>query len=137
VAAAFAAMMLLPALAFGQEAAPPALVLELNAAQKSEQGCRLTFVVTNNLGADLSKAAFEIGLFDADGVVERLTILDFNELPAAKTRIVRFDLSGLDCTKISRALVNHATECAGDGIQPASCMRQLKTQTKTGIAFGV
>ena len=37
----------------GRGSAPvPALMLELNGAQPSEKGCRLTFVVTNNLGAD-------------------------------------------------------------------------------------
>ena len=42
----------------------PDLALELNAAQPSQKGCRLTFVVTNNLGEDLNKAAFEIALFN-------------------------------------------------------------------------
>lgn len=42
----------------------PVLTLELNAAQPSDKGCRLTFLVSNNLGADLTKAAFEIALFN-------------------------------------------------------------------------
>ena len=115
----------------------PALVLELNAAQPSDKGCRLTFVVTNNLGAELTKAAFEIALFNGAGVVDRLTVLDFNELPAGKTKVVRFDLSGTDCTKISRVLVNHATECTGVGIDPKACLGQLKPETKSTIVFGV
>lgn len=124
--------------AFGQEAAtPPALSLELNGAQPSEKGCRLTFVVNNGLGADLSKAAYEIALFNDSGVVDRLTVLDFKELPAGKTKVVRFDLAGTDCAKVSRALVNNSTECTGAGIEPATCMQRLKTSTKTDIAFGV
>lgn len=115
----------------------PALSLELNAAQPSDKGCRLTFVVNNGLGADLSKAAFEIALFNDAGVVDRLTVLDFRELPAGKTRVTRFDLSGTDCGKIGRVLVNSATECAGNGVEPTACMRSLKTASKAGIAFGV
>lgn len=115
----------------------PALSLELNAAQPSEKGCRLTFVVSNALGADLSKAAFEIALFDAAGVVDRLTVLDFKELPAGKTKVTRFDLAGTDCGKLGRVLINSATECAGAGVEPAACMRALKTSTRTGIALGV
>jgi hypothetical protein len=119
-------------------AAPaPALVLELNGAQPSDKGCRLTFVVTNNLGAELTKAAFEIALFNEAGVVDRLTVLDFNELPAGKTKVARFDLAGTDCTKISRVLVNHATECTGAGIDPKACLAQLKPETKSTIVFGV
>lgn len=120
-----------------QEAASPALLLELNATQPSDKGCRLTFVVTNNLGPELTKAAFEIALFNDAGVVDRLTVLDFNELPAGKTKVARFDLAGADCGKISRVLVNHATECLGTGIDPKACLSQLKPTTKSNILFGV
>ncbi|CDX25901.1 conserved exported hypothetical protein [Mesorhizobium plurifarium] len=127
--------MSLAAPAWAQSA--PALSLELNAAQPSEKGCRLTFVVNNALGADLSKAAFEIALFNQAGVVDRLTVLDFKDLPAGKTKVTRFDLTGADCGKLSRVLINSATECAGTGVEPAACMRTLRTSTKTAIAFGV
>jgi hypothetical protein len=114
----------------------PVLTLELNGAQPSDKGCRLTFVVNNDLGAGLSKAAFEIALFNQEGVVDRLTVLDFKDLPAGKTKVTRFDLAGADCAKISRVLVNSATECAGSGIEPTACLAHLKTQTKTAISFG-
>ena len=123
--------------AWAQSAPAPQLSLELNAAQPSDKGCRLTFVVNNGLGADLSKAAFEIALFNEAGVVDRLSVLDFKDLPAGKTKVTRFDLAGTNCTKLSRVLINSATECAGAGVEPAACMRGLKTETKTGIAFGV
>ena len=134
------ALAVLPAGA--QEAAKnpapvPALVLELNGAQPSDKGCRLTFVVTNNLGAELTKAAFEIALFNDTGVVDRLTVLDFNELPVGKTKVARFDLAGTDCTKISRVLVNTATECTGPGVDSKACLHQLKPETKSGISFGM
>ena len=130
------ALAVLPARA--QEAAKDAaLILELNGAQPSDKGCRLTFVVTNNLGAELTKAAFEIALFNEAGIVDRLTVLDFNELPAGKTKVARFDLAGTDCTKVSRVLINHATECTGAGIDPKACLSQLKPETKSTIVFGM
>ncbi|MBZ9742555.1 MULTISPECIES: hypothetical protein [unclassified Mesorhizobium] len=119
------------------EQSAPVLTLELNAAQPSEKGCRLTFLVNNSLGADVTKAAFEIALFNEAGVVDRLTVLDFKDLPSGKTKVTRFDLAGADCAKVSRVLINSATECVGSGVEPAACMRKLKTDTKTGIAFGV
>jgi hypothetical protein len=133
------AMSAAPALAQTGDGAPapPALTLELNGAQTSDKGCRLTFVVNNSLGAELTKAAFEIALFNDSGVVDRLTVLDFKELPAGKTKVTRFDLAGVDCAGISRILVNHATECAGEGVEPAACLRKLKTTAKAGIAFGM
>ena len=129
-------LAILPAGAQETAKAPaPSLILELNGAQPSDKGCRLTFVVTNNLGAELTKAAFEIALFNDAGIVDRLTVLDFNELPAGKTKVARFDLSGTDCTKISRVLINHATECAGAGIDPKACLSRLKPETKSTIVF--
>jgi hypothetical protein len=135
-ALALVALAVLPARA-QETAKSPGLALELNAAQPSDKGCRLTFVVTNNLGAELTKAAFEIALFNDAGVVDRLTVLDFNELPAGKTKVARFDLAGTDCTKISRVLVNHATECTGTGVDPKACLREFKPETKSGISFGL
>lgn len=122
---------------WSQEAGSRALTLELNSAQPSEKGCRLTFVVTNALGADLSKAAFEIALFNEAGVVDRLTVLDLSELPVNKTKVARFDLAGVDCAKISRVLVNVATQCEGEGIDARACLKALKPETKSGIAFGM
>lgn len=121
-----------------QEVPPsPALVLELNAAQPSEKGCRFTFVVNNGLGVEISKAAFEIALFNEAGVVDRLTVLDFKDLPAGKTKVTRFDLPGTDCGKVSRVLVNQATDCAGPGVDPSACLKSLRTGSKSGIAFGI
>jgi hypothetical protein len=131
------AVSLVVAPAWAQEPAPvPTLNLELNAAQPSDKGCRLTFVVNNALGADLSEAAFEIVLFNEAGIVDRLTVLDFKDLPAGKTKVARFDLAGSDCTRISRLLVNSAADCTGAGVEPTACLRNLKTDTRTGIAFG-
>ena len=93
--------------------------------------------MANNLGAGLTKAAFEIALFNDAGIVDRLTVLDFNELPAGKTKVARFDLAGTDCAKISRVLINHATECVGAGVEPDACQRQLKPETRSGISFGM
>ena len=137
-----AAMTAFPVAAAGlaqaeEQPQKPALMLELNAAQPSEKGCRLTFVVTNNLGGELSKAAFEVAMFNETGTVDRLTVLDFKDLPSGKTKVARFDLGGADCGKISRLLINTATECAGAGIEPPACLRDLRTETKTQIAFGV
>lgn len=123
-----------------EQPAPPAqaapLSLELNAVQPSEKGCRLTFVVNNGLDATLSRAAFEIVLFDRAGVVDRITVLEFKELTADKTKVSRFDLAGVDCAKLGRVLVNAVTDCVGDGVSAETCSRQLKTASKAGIEFG-
>jgi hypothetical protein len=121
-----------------QAAAPaPVLRLELNAAQPSQKGCRLTFVVENRLAADIERMGFELALFDDKGVVERLTVLEFKDMPAGKTKVSRFDLSSVDCGKIGRILINHASDCVGAGVGPSDCMQRLETVSRApGIAFG-
>lgn len=119
-------------------AAPvPGLLVELNALQPSERGCRFTFVVKNDLGGELASAAFELVLFDKEGMVSRITIVDFKDLPEGKTKVRQFDFSGIDCADLGRILVNDATECSGTGIEPKACIRHLKAETRTETEFGV
>jgi len=134
--AAAAAIILQPLLAASAQAqeAGPALRIELNALQPSQSGCRLTFVATNLLPQDITKAAFEVVLFNKAGMVERLSVFDFQELPASRTRVRQFALAGADCANISRILVNGATACEGTGVDAKACGR-IETTTKGDVVF--
>lgn len=135
VLTSLAAVPLAPASA--QTTAPePHVSLDLNALQPSEGGCRLTFVVANDLATPIDRAAYEMALFDKAGVVDRLTVLDFKSLPSGKTRVSRFDLKGVDCADVGRVLINDSTECSGAGTPPDACLSALKTQSTSGISFG-
>lgn len=124
--------------AHAQEAAQDAaLTVELNALQPSDRGCRFTFIATNGLGSELTKAAFELVLFDTEGKVSRLTVVDFKDLPQGKTKVRQFDFSGIDCAAVGRVLINDSTECAGPAIEPKACIQKLKAQTRTEVVFGV
>lgn len=112
------------------------LQVELNALQPTANGCRFTFIVTNNLEAELSSVGFELVLFDKAGMVSRMTIVDFKDLPQAKTKVRQFDFSGVDCANLGRVLINDATECKGNGVEPGTCIRALSTQTRTETLFG-
>lgn len=112
------------------------LSLELNRMEPSEKGCRVTFVVHNGLARALSKAAYEVVLFDRKGLVSRLMILDFQDLPADKTKVRQFDLASIDCAGVSRVLVNSAAECKGDGLADGDCMSALSLSARAEIDFG-
>lgn len=129
-----AALALGPASA--QEAKAPALSLELNALQPSERGCRFTFVVANQLQSDITRAAFELVLFDKNGLVERLTVVDFMDLPQGKTKVRQFDFNGTKCEDVGRVLVNNATECTGEGVDASTCIRELETKSLGDVTFG-
>lgn len=114
----------------------PSLNLELNALEATDRGCRLTFVAANRLGKDISRAAYEVALFGKDGLVKRLTVLDFQALPDGQTKVRQFDLAEVDCTELGRVLVNGATACEGAGGGAGDCMDRLETATRGAVAFG-
>ena len=113
------------------------LGLELSALQPSDKGCRLTFLVKNDTGAEISRAAFEIALFATDGIVDRLTVLEFKGLPVGRSKVSRFELAGVDCSKVGRVLINAVTACEGAGLTPQLCETKLAPTSKTGITFGL
>ena len=129
---------------FAQEAsapvaAPPAtgeassgLSISLNAVETTANGCKLTFVVDNELAETIESLQTEVALFNADGVVDRLTMLDFLTLPAGKMRVRQFELPGQSCEALGGLLLNDIKVCEAGG---ADCMANLTTDSKAGIPF--
>lgn len=120
-----------------QESAAPQLALELNAAQSSERGCRVTFLATNELGAPLDRASVEMALFKGDGAIDRIVTLDFKALSEGKTKVLQFELANLDCADLSRVLINDITACEGAGLAAEACLDGLVPSARPDIVFGV
>ncbi len=117
--------------------ATPELAIELNALSPSETGCRVTFLATNQMGTELTRSALEVALFGADGGIDRMVSLEFKAMPEGKARVLQFDLSGLDCSNISRVLINDVVACEGDGLDPRICLAALKPSSRLAAGFGV
>lgn len=112
--------------------------IELNRAEDVPEGCRLTFVATNNTGIALSKASYEVAVFGADGVMGQLVVLEFGELPLAKTRVVQFDLPAAKCESLSRLLVNGQDSCESAEGQHDTCLKALSASSRVqSIPFGL
>ncbi|MDG1281321.1 MAG: hypothetical protein P8O10_08430 [Pseudorhodobacter sp.] len=110
--------------------------LELNTAADAEQGCRLTYVATNNTSIALEKSSYEVAVYDNDGIVQRLLVLEFGWLPVGKTRVVQFDLPGQSCESISRISVNGPVECASaEGEQTVCRDNQILSSRVRTIQF--
>lgn len=135
--AALAAVTFITLPAIAQDAAVPSLVLELNALQPTEAGCRITFLATNRLAAAIDKATFEVALFGTGGGIDRLVSLDFKTLAKGKTKVLQFELSDLQCDAVSRVLINDVTACEGTGLEGSSCFANLSTSTRVKAEFGV
>lgn len=118
--AALALCLPWPALAQDASASPQAdppqhagLQIELNAAQDVEAACRLTFLVRNGLGVPLGQLALETVVLTDQGIVDRLTLFDFRDLPMDLPRVRQFDLPGIACASIATILINGVATCAG------------------------
>ena len=112
--------------------------LELNTSADVEGACRLTFVATNNSGQALTKTAYEVAAFNADGVVSQILVLEFGALPLAKTRVVQFDLPAIKCSDLSRLLVNSADTCETAAGPQDICMKALSASSRIAtMPFGL
>ena len=109
------------------------LLIELNAVESQESGCKLSFLALNGHPADISKAVFETVVFDAAGQVDRLTLLDFAELPAARPRVRQFMIQGMACGDVGQILFNGASTCESADLGPDTCTAALMLESKVHI----
>lgn len=119
-------------------ASQKSLSLELNKAADTESGCLLTFVGVNRTGLSLASVAYELVLFDKDGLVERMSAFDFGGMPNGKTFVRQFELKGSKCPGLSQILVNGAARCQqADPVKGTedTCISALAPSTRTDIAF--
>ncbi len=111
-------------------AAAPAVSIELSAAEQVGEACLLSFVAQNGHAQDIAQAVYETVLFDENGQVARLTLLDFQDLPAGRMRVRQFQFAR-SCSAISRVLINGATTCTGEALAEGACSRNLSLTSRT------
>lgn len=132
-----ALLLALPLPAAAQDAAAGQFALELNAMRPGTDGCKVTFLATNELGAPLARAAVETALFDAEGAIARIVTLELKDLAVGKTKVLQFSLKGLACEGIGRILINDVTACEGEGLDGSACLAGLRPTALPAIAFGL
>ena len=109
--------------------------LELNTLQPTDNGCLFTFVAENTLDTAIEKASYEVVLFDGDGLVQRMTVLDFQDLPTERTRVRQFNLADTQCDAVSRVLINDVAACTGEGIEETLCIDRLSVTSQSDVEF--
>jgi hypothetical protein len=116
-----------------QAPAESALTIELNAVEPQAGACRLVFLATNALGADLSALVVETVVIDRAGKVVLLTLFDFRDLPQGRPRARQFDLAGTDCATLGRVILNDIHACTGEGLDRAACKAGLQWSSRTDV----
>ncbi len=121
-----------PALAQNTQAgAGPQLSVELNTVRDIEGGCRMMFMARNTLAADIETLVLEAVLFTREGGVERLTLLDFQDLPRGRPRVRQFDFQGPTCKSLGQILINGVHACTGVGTESTACTEGLRLDSRT------
>ncbi|WP_371833310.1 hypothetical protein [Ferirhizobium litorale] len=114
-------------------ASKDALDVELNALVPSQKGCMMTFVARNGMAVPVTKISFELAFFNQKNAVDRITVLDFRDLPVGKVRVRQFDMPGVQCDSVSRIIVNDTPVC--DGPAAGECMGKLTTRSQLSVPF--
>jgi hypothetical protein len=109
------------------------LDVELNGLAPSQKGCMMTFVALNKLASPISKVSFELAFFNDKNVVDRITVLDFRDLPQGKKRVRQFDMPNVKCDSVTRLLINDTPVCDGPG--SGECMKGLVTRSQLSVPF--
>ncbi len=115
-----------------EPASAPAVSIELSATEQVGEACLLSFVAQNGHAQDIAQAVYETVLFDENGQVARLTLLDFQDLPAGRMRVRQFQFP-YACSGISRVLINGATTCDGTDLPQGACSRDLTLSSRTDL----
>jgi len=109
------------------------LGIELNTVTEIDGGCRMIFMAENNMASDIDMLVFEAVLFTAEGAVERLTLLNFEDVPRNRPRVRQFDFLGPACTDLGQVMINGVHNCTGDGIESSSCDDGLTVNSRTAL----
>jgi hypothetical protein len=115
------------------ENASSRLVLELNSLQDTGTACRVTFLARNETGAAIDHAVFETVIFDNSGGVVSLSLFDFRDLPADRPRVRQFDLPGISCGSVGKALINGASTCVVGGAENMVCQDALSLESRLAV----
>jgi hypothetical protein len=98
-------------------------------------GCRAYFVVANPGAEPVPELQLDLILFGTDGIISRRLAVEVGPLPAEKTVVRLFDLSGTPCDSIGHILLNDVLSCqvgtAASSSDPrAACLTRIAVSSR-------
>ncbi|MDH3280141.1 MAG: Tat pathway signal sequence domain protein [Gammaproteobacteria bacterium] len=122
-----------PTLALGQDLS--GLTVELNKLEEAENACRAYLVFENRSESAFSSLKLDLVMFGADGIITRRLAVEGGPLPAGKTSVKLFEISGLACSGISRILLNDVISCRDDSGEHDDCVERVTTSSRNEVSF--
>ncbi len=114
-----------------------AINLSLNSLDGNGDACRMTFVVRNEMAAEIEDLGVEIAIFRQGGALDRLMRISFGHMLEGKTRVFQFDVAGTPCDAVDRVLVNDVTRCTGGDLTELACIRAMDVSSATSVGFSL
>lgn len=105
--------------------------LDLNATHPRDGACQFVFVGQNETDADVEQLVLEAVLFNTEGRVAAMTLLDMQDLPAGRMRVRSFEIGGVDCGGVSRLLINGISTCSP--VEAPACTQNLTASSSLEI----
>ena len=117
---------------------PSPLRIELNRLEGREGACRVWMVLNNGAaGEALDPLRLDLVVFGKDGVVSRRLAVDAGPLPAGRTVVRLFDLTGQGCDSIGSLLLNDILACGSQeaDARNACVSRSALASRVSGVTF--
>ncbi len=113
----------------------PSLDLELNKVEASDEGCQFHLLIRNKIGSDIEVLGVNLVFFDANGVMANRTIVTLGKVKSNKTLFRSFVFPELQCSDVSRVLVNELTQCQLAGESQIDCLDVMQVSSRAEIDF--
>jgi hypothetical protein len=117
---------------------PSPLRIELNRLEVREGACRVWMVLNNGGGGEaLDPLRLDLVIFGKDGVVSRRLAVDAGPLPAGRTVVRLFDLTGQGCDTVGSVLLNDILACGSQeaDARNACVSRSVLASRVSGVNF--
>lgn len=118
-------------------AAGKSVLLELNNARQAGKDCRISFLISNQMGIEIEQLSLEAVVFDDGGYADKFLVFNTGRLPKGKSIVRQFDLANKLCSKISRILLNRISVCKGVDLTARICLDALATSSRIKVKFGL
>ncbi|MGI3170992.1 hypothetical protein ACRARG_17705 [Pseudooceanicola sp. C21-150M6] len=112
------------------------LNLELNKLEAApDNSCRMFFLFRNDTETSFEAFEMSLAILDGQGVIDRVLSVDAAPLPAGRTMLKLFDISGMDCGAVSEVLLHDIPACQPQNGTAMDCFPLIKLESRAAARF--
>lgn len=105
--------------------------VELNKLEQVKNACRAYLVTQNLTDTHFESLVLDVVMFNNDGIVAKRLAVELAPLPADKTRLKVFDITGLRCENIGQLLLNDVLQCRDEQGKRNDCLSLLRVTSRS------